>query len=470
MPRIIRAGTVGTRTKRQIKLTEFYILLFGVILTIFLGVGSAITPVPLAIFSIVPIFIILSCLKFRLATLVMLFFTSGLIPEQLTPSFPVAGGVVRVEELFLGFLSLILIFKLGLKVDRFRSNSLCYPIYFFFTLVAISLFIAIGNQNKLKFILTEFKFTLYWIYAFILSITIKDKKGLTTTVDFIVLLSVILAIVVVFQSFTGIRILNHGMLNELVTVDEAIQGINRSTFGGFQAFVVFSFVLTLNRLVKREIYPLIAIPVLIVISLGLLVTFGRGVWAVTFVSIFIASIWLGRKYFVLIWVILGLTGIVLGMLLFIIKPELVNAAYARMTSIGAELERGSSYDWRRIENEWALKSIQKHPIIGLGLGGEYKPQQARFMGEHESRTIHNSYLWIALKFGLFGLIFPVWLCSLLLLKAKRIGNTLAISIGAAFLNPILVGYTQMEWSSISGVLFMATMVGLLIILDQLNCD
>ncbi|MCL2140900.1 MAG: O-antigen ligase family protein [Dehalococcoidia bacterium] len=457
-----------TATLKDPFINKLFIFLSVVFIVMFIGVGAAFAPVQLAIFSLVPIFFILACWQFRIAVLVMLVLACGLIPKALTPTIPLLGGRVRAEDMFLIMLVIIGAFRLIVRADRFKSSPLWYPLYYFAVLVVFSLLIAFFNHNKLKYIMFETRTIFYWFYVALLFISIKCEKHLRTTLNLIIILSTLVAAVAVFQSLTGIQILTDARFSPLITGADVNRNINRSFLGGFQAFVVFSFVLMLVRLVRREISPYIALPVLLMIALGLIATFGRGVWAATFVVVFIASVWLGWRSFVRIWAVLFFIASMIASISFLIVPELLDAIVSRTMSVSDEVQKGESWDWRVIEIEHGIKTIKKHPIRGIGLGGEYMPVLNKNMAEEQTAMSHNSYLYIALKFGLLGLLFPAWLAVVVLLKTKQIGDTLSIAIGSAFMNPVLIGYTQMEWAQMFGVLFMATMVGLLATHDRLK--
>jgi len=448
-------------------------LLYFVIafIIVFIGIGAAIAPIYLAIFSMVPVFIILACWKFRIAVLIMLVLATGLIPKTLTPTIPFLGGRIRAEDMFLMLLVIISTLRLIVRVDRFQNHPLFYPLYFFAVLVVFSLLTAYLNDNKPKLIMFEFRTTLYWFYAALLCISIKREEHFRTTINLIVLLSSLVAAAAVFQSFTGIQILTDNLLTPLITTGAGINyDINRSFLGSFESFIIFSLVLMLARLVRRDISPFIAVPLLLLFTLGLIVNFGRALWGVTFVIVFIASVWLGWRSFVKIWVALLFISSVIASTSFLIAPQLFNAILSRATSVSEEVQQGGSWGWRVIEMENAIKTIKKHPISGIGLGGMYIAPQDLDKGkiDESAATSHNSYLYIALKFGLLGLLFPLWLSVALLLKTKQIGDTLSIAIGSAFMSPVLLGYTQMEWAHMFGVLFMATMVGLLVTHERLK--
>lgn len=456
-------------TAKEQKLMRSNVFLFlGVLIIVsFVGVGITLSPVKMIMFSMLPFFLIVACWKFKYAVLLMLLFASGLVPEQLTPSFPFVGGTIRTEECVLAVLIFFLFFRVLFGIDKITDNNLYYPVYFFLFLGCFAFILALGFHNKSKFIAAELRTVLYWLFIFILACSIKNKSDIKRVLSFIIGLSVLLSIAVTVQSFTGYKLLNNSSVGTLVTVDSANYSISRSTFGGFQGFVAFSITYLIAMVSRKEVSIWIGLLLITIMAIGFLVTFGRGVWAVTFLVIFVTSIWLGFRCFIKIWMGLAIVVAVIALIFSIIKPEFIDAVTNRVLSINEEMDRGDSYGWRKIENKWAWKMIVKKPF-GIGLGGEYKSQEASFMGEHETRILHNSYLWMALKFSVLCFLFPIWLGFAILIKAKKIGTSLSIALGASFLNPLLVSFTQMEWSSQYGVLFMATIVGLLIAHNNLE--
>ena len=88
-----------------------------------------------------------------------------------------------------------------------------------------------------------------------------------------------------------------------------------------------------------------------------------------------------------------------------------------------------SLDWRIFETNEALRSISQHPLLGVGLGHVYRDATYRdaalFRVEATSgylrftRYVHNSYLYIAVKMGLLGLIAFLWFCLAFLASGWR---------------------------------------------------
>lgn len=108
---------------------------------------------------------------------------------------------------------------------------------------------------------------------------------------------------------------------------------------------------------------------------------------------------------------LALVGVVLLMMIITAAGQW-QAITMRITSI-FEPTKESSANYRLIEYQNACISISKNPIFGIGLGGVMP------MEIHLSRTnllgVHNTFLWAAVKMGVFGL-FTYLLLNLAFIK------------------------------------------------------
>jgi O-antigen ligase len=104
--------------------------------------------------------------------------------------------------------------------------------------------------------------------------------------------------------------------------------------------------------------------------------------------------------------------------------RLVGASYARLATLSsANTINESSLQWRYVENEYALRQIISHPLLGLGLGARYRPFDPRIdyprMGWDARGFIHNGHLWILLDTGLLGYLALMWLSLAFLIRGFR---------------------------------------------------
>jgi O-antigen ligase len=123
---------------------------------------------------------------------------------------------------------------------------------------------------------------------------------------------------------------------------------------------------------------------------------------------------------------------------FILMGLLITAA-GQWNAIGMRLEsilnptKESSANYRLIEWQNALISIKNNPLFGLGLGG-VMPMEI-WLSRTNLLGVHNTFLWIAVKLGMFGLFTYLFLHFGFLFHLNRLNTTLkdpylrALSIG-----------------------------------------
>jgi len=98
------------------------------------------------------------------------------------------------------------------------------------------------------------------------------------------------------------------------------------------------------------------------------------------------------------------------------------------------------------------------------------------MGLEHTRSIHSSYYYLALKFGLFGLALPIWTLFISIkLCRKMISDTTSpwlSSLAGALLVTLatcyITSFTQMEWMHHTGVAFLATTFALIALAYRMN--
>jgi O-antigen ligase len=160
---------------------------------------------------------------------------------------------------------------------------------------------------------------------------------------------------------------------------------------------------------------------------GAIATYSRGMWAGLAIAFIIFPIIEYRNFFRASrsLIILTATCAAISVTVYPWAPRPFDAIAGRLQSITGEGGRGTSVGARLDENAKGIESIKSHPILGLGHGGEYKkftPQAERGF-VNEATFIHNSYLWMMVKFGIFGLIFVLALSWKILSEAWRLQNT-----------------------------------------------
>jgi O-antigen ligase len=114
-----------------------------------------------------------------------------------------------------------------------------------------------------------------------------------------------------------------------------------------------------------------------------------------------------------------------------------------------------SLQWRDFEIDKASLAIGEQPLTGVGLGGRYRNVTA-FQGEAKgwltggsiasgrisrfTRYVHNSYVSIAVKMGIPGLIVMLWFCAAVLIKGFQVYRVMPDSEYKGVVLGVLVGF------------------------------
>jgi O-antigen ligase len=141
----------------------------------------------------------------------------------------------------------------------------------------------------------------------------------------------------------------------------------------------------------------------------------------------------------------------------------------------SDTSESSSLEWRDYEIEKALQAIRKQPLTGVGLGIRYRELtvfQSEASGQMTrgsvatgavsrfTRYVHNSYVSIAVKMGIPGLLVILWFCAAVLLKGFQVYRDLPDSGYKGVVLGILVGFAgSLVWSYFHAHLIKAESTG-----------
>lgn len=443
-----------------------------VMLSILFGVLSALlSPAIIVALFFLPVLIFITWSYSEIALLVLLAVLYGIVPKSLVPTIPVGGGSFQANDLALACLFFVIALRsLGNYSALLGAlKPLILPLFLLGCLFFFSLFSSLAYfHNPLKHVLAEVRNFLYWL---VLPITLLIVGGDRSKFNFIsigmVVLGYLISAGLIFQHFTGIDVLGSGRVEQLVTLDKT-SDVVRTTSPGIY-FVIFSIYYFMARWLSGRSQWAVAWLACMPLILGLLVTFGRGVWISAAIGLLILSLSLEKKAFVK----LTLVGVVMfsfmSIGLFAVKPETGQAVADRLFSVAQEVQSGSSVEWRYLENKYAIDNLVKSPIVGVGMGGFAHPKFHPMMDDDLLRYVHNGYLYLAVKVGVLGFLVPIfvifqvvkWLGTSVVLKEDDVSVTRK-SLLAAFLVPCITSFTQPEWMVSTGVCFLALVLGLLL--------
>ena len=360
---------------------------------------------------------------------------------------------------------------IAVPVENKLPDNYSKILYIFYFFVFVSLILAlIFFNNTIPYIYRDGRFFIYWLwFPVIYRLTNNSLDGFVKIGRTIVALTVFVVIFAIFQWITTIQIIAGGRVASLETNGQYDSSLTRVQMSGF-VFVLMSIVWMITAFVYEKKKWWQAGPVILILTLAIYVNFGRALWFWTVAAVFFSFffIGLGRLFKTLIALIIMIISVM--SLLNIFEPNAMTGAAERIMSISEEGGNRTSFGWRKLENELAIANIIKSPIIGVGIGGEYRKWlgELRTFEEH-TRYVHNSYIFIALKLGLPALIILLWLLVLSWIEGVRQLRTIPdqdrpLKIAALSALPAILGLssTQPELMNTFSIIFITIVMVILI--------
>jgi len=401
-------------------------------------------------------------------------FALALVFEAIPRAGQVKLSVVSPSDLVILYLTMIVFVQViinGINI-REKIGRLWWPLIYLFSCIVISLcYVKFFAPNKMA--MAEGRAFVAWLLFPIILVVVNSKDKFKWLLRAVISISLIVSLWVILQSMLNIHIMSL-RVEELDS--KKMLGITRSIAGGGTYLIIFSLIYFINRLMEKRISKLLTIPAIFLLVIALAVTFGRGVWMATGVSIILSAyLFKGRRGAVFALMVAAFSVALLLSVLSVIKPQFATAIYERATGVVTEVDRGKSFNWRIIEDSYAIDKIEKHPFFGVGIGGAYKNTVSTSFITNpgtfadETRFIHNGYLFFPLKMGLFAALCPFAIIFGFVLTYR---DTLAdpfadraflAAVGGAFLAPVITSVTQPEWSNISGITAFAIFMSLLVL-------
>lgn len=372
-------------------------------------------PVLVAVFFVL---VIVLAPEWAVALTIAAFF--GLFPEMLLPRLPFLGGTLAAEDLAVMTLLLVLVVRHMGKITARLSflRAYLFPFLLLSAAVVVSVYVALGTHSApRKDVLNEARPFVAWLILPICALAIDTPKHLRRFLWLLLFLGLLLSCGVIFQSVTGMQILSKGQFLQLGTLGERHRDVLRSTTPGmFLIGALLIFLIASHAIIGLR-RPWLGLLAGTVLSGGLLVGFGRGIWVSVFLGLaIVAGLSWNLRYarLMILVAVAGSLGVTVGLM---VKPESVQVIVERLLSIGTEIQVGESYGRRKTENEYAWKHIVNSPMLGVGLGGEYKPPSAQSIAwPGETRYIHNTYVNVATKMGVPALLALVALVTTMLVR------------------------------------------------------
>lgn len=432
-------------------------------------IGLAIPILPwwfVVVMALLPMVIVASAAAPHLGLLFILLLIFEAVPSIFQPRVPFGGGQLKLYDLLILYMAAVVLLRallLNLSITQLVGRFMWPLVYLFFWVGVSVIYAHFYMRNEI--VLAEARNFIGWLLIPLIVLGIDSPSRYRIFVRGVLLIAVIVAVYVSIQSFFDIRIMTGARVERLDVTQHG--DVTRSIAGGGTYLMVFALFYFINRVVERQLHPILGAAVILILITGLTVSFGRGVWLATGIGLIVSSfVHRGVRGAVQTTV---LASAMLGVLLSgvaLIKPQLAEAVIDRASGISTEVGSGGSYHWREIENAEAYKSIVNRPLLGVGLGGEYKrTRSAEGSFAIETTYIHNGYLYFPLKMGWLAVLTPLLLIVAFalslrdcFLKDGALDKGFLAAAAGAFSVPVITSLTQPEWVVLQSIAALSVLI------------
>jgi len=405
----------------------------------------------LLLMALPTLYILLRRPEIIVLTLVVLI--SSIVYEEALPKLSVVGGSLHVTDIFLLALLALIPFRL-LTDTKFKlaKTPIDIPLSLFYVSVIISAIISLLYYHLDFHIVTgKIRSLSYYLAFFCVTNLVREKKQITFMIKGLFVIAVFVAVAMLLQAGLGdtVQILP-GRVEKAATFGETFEATRIIPPGELLVYTIF--ITTVSVLVTyKESRTLLAsryFLALLTLGCGILVTYTRSYWVATILSCGLLGIIVSTKMKLrLIYVVAMVCIIGLCVVMFFGYEEgkiskHVRAYSARFGSLfsGKKMLHSETLDWRYKENEYAIKSIKNHPLFGIGIGNNYRPE---LFGPKDKLMwyVHNGFLFILVKTGLVGFLFFMWFYLGFIIRGLAGWK----KMGTGLLGAVVVGF------SLSGV-------------------
>lgn len=433
-------------------LSQVVWLLVATTVALFFGLMSAVLPAWFVLsVLIVPAVAVLLVLRPEYALLALVALTCGLVHPAVVPRLPVLGGSLAAADATLVMLALYTLWALATQARQPPSapvagaRLLGISLGLFGLCLTIALVTSISLRDIIvSHVLGETRDLLYLITLPIALVILRPPQRQDRFVIGLVVLGCLFSVGQVLQGVFNIPVFGEHGISVLETLGQQDASTSRATTLGLNV-IVFSLLLTVAAYALGSIGKPLFLMVAGLLFVGIVLTFGRTTYAAVLICGLLVVWWLNKKRLLQLALMLVVVVALGSALAAYLRPQSFAAVYYRLTSIGEEIDHGYSAQWRFWEAEAMLPLIKEHPLIGVGLGADYKGASGSTLRPELNRYVHNAYLYMAGKMGLLALFFFL----LMIACVFAIGRRLALSPAS-------------PWSRIVGAASAAMMIRFLI--------
>jgi len=440
----------------------------------------------------------------ELGLLGLIFLTSSFIrPDTIDLRLSIGGLDLRDLALvgMLGMLILQRLMRGELTVPWWPVSG---PLLVFMGLAIFSALYALSYQGvEPNWALGEFRALVFYLVFFVTIWAITRPGQLIVLLVGLFLLADLTAAVVILQQFFGtdnplLRVMSGGYAGwQVWRAGDPLIGFGAVRIippGHVLVFMMTIVAFCLVVMARRKL-PLRAMCMLqfqfAFLNVGLLFTYTRAQWLASVVALGIVFLLLpvGDKRWLIRSVAIGL---LLLFLVYVLLGVEVSEIWERMPFVQTLVSRALSIltpretletfslEWRIYETREALRSIAQHPLLGVGLGNAYR-DITLLQGEARSgyfrfiRYVHSSYLYVAVKMGLPGLIAFLWFCAAFVARSlwayahmsDRLQRSVVLAVLASFVGLLVWSVYHSHFLQVESAAVIGLMSGMIASIRQI---
>jgi len=390
--------------------------------------------------------------------LLILTTTSTIISPRVLPGLSLGGADIELTEVLIVLVTLLLVAKNGIgnSIKRCLSSRLTVPLILFYILIAVSIQYSISTYRDLEFttILARSRIFFYYFLFFPTLLAVKDEEDLRFFIKGLLIITALVSLYFIYTAVfgqtylhyilrTGIRFtirgVDSGSVSDLSMKDARIGDIPGTSLVVTMFFVAICLFVyyrsTMGAIWFGALSALFTIPILL--------SFTRMTWATTLFMFPVLWLIVRKRTFRLtkLAIFMG-SGFLLCFLAFSFHPkysDIIGVTTERLKSFFEENIETPTAVWRIVEMKAAIDEVEKNPLTGMGVAGEFVRKNVTYKGRefiiYNTSTVHSAFLSLAIKIGIPGLAIFLILYLMAVNRAfglfRKTGNlfVMGVSIG-----------------------------------------
>ncbi|MHB1295050.1 MAG: O-antigen ligase family protein [Anaerolineae bacterium] len=404
--------------------------------------------------------------------LAMLLIANGLVDSTDLPLIPLGPASLHITDAIVGYLVVLVIIR-AVADRRFHpvATPMDTPMIWFVAAVFLAAVMAVAVRGvDASFVLRRLRGLTYYLAFFPITNLIRTRRQMAILIYGMLTMAVFASLVMFVQVVSpSIQIIETRAM-ELSTAGVEYAGVLRTFIEAERIiYVSLPIMLALLLLVQNGSYVL-RLAATGAVGLGVFLTFQRNYWLTTMIALGTMAVLVSVRertkmvrYGLVVLVVVALAAV----LPIQATQRYISAAADRLIfGMSPEtLAMDSSTQMRVMETGYALESVERNPLVGVGLGTPYRPAtlsdqyySTEYPGMGLRWYMHNAYLWVLVDMGLLGFLPFLWLYIGAIVRGfKRwrsvpnvtyraivLGSTVAL-LGQSISNIVAPNYMQ-SWS------------------------